>query len=705
MRNALCVGVCAAAILATTIAASAADRAVVPPVSSAPLWSWTGVYAGFHSASGWASNTWQSATGPLADPDFEPFFGLGAGNGAVAGGQFGLNYQAGPWVLGAELALSAADINTDTLCGRGKFSCTAVIDGVGTLTGRFGFAFDQFLIYANGGAAAEHAHDQLEAIQVANFAPNTFHGSGTRWGWTTGVGVEFAFNPTLSAIAEYDFLDFGTRDVAVIDQNGIVATVPVSERVHLVKVGLNYKLGQNLSPWVVSAGTVPMFPAPPPASWNWTGVYVGGHVGGGWGQTNWNSSDGVFGSAKTVFPGSGTDNGFAIGGQLGINYQVGLWVMGVEADADWSDLDGNAPCARFPDTVIGGRVFSGPSFACHTRINGLGTLTGRLGQTFGNLLIYGKGGAAWDTESHFALNISAVPNPYFSGNDSRRGWTVGAGLEYAFTPAWSGKIEYDYLSFANETIGFNDGAGNTSNVGMSQNINVVKMGFNYKLGADPTAGAYASAAIPMWVKAPVFKAPPPSDWTIEAGARYWLSTGRKQQDLYDPNTSTQINSRLFFEGATGQAGEAFARLDHRDGMFLKGNFGLGDLNAGLFYDEDFAPGTVPYSITRAQKQRDGRTLYGSLDVGHALVSGPSGDLGAYVGYRYLYERQNMFGDQQLATNMVVGVPPRPPSVPLITETEAWNGLAVGLNTRVSLAERWRLELDGAWLPYLGDRKR
>jgi opacity protein-like surface antigen len=132
---------------AAPFAAGAADLALVPPV--APAWSWTGVYAGVHLASGWASNTWQSATGPLADPGFEPFFGLGAGNGAVAGGQFGLNYQAGPWVLGPELALSAADINTSTLCGRGRFSCTAVIDGLGTLTARFGFAFDQFLIYTN----------------------------------------------------------------------------------------------------------------------------------------------------------------------------------------------------------------------------------------------------------------------------------------------------------------------------------------------------------------------------------------------------------------------------------------------------------------------------------------------------------------------------------------------------------------------------
>src|SRR5262249_55913303 len=82
MRYALRMGVCAAAILAAPFAAGAADLAPVSPV--APAWSWTSVYAGVHLASGWASNTWQSATGPLADPGFEPFFGLGAGNGAVA---------------------------------------------------------------------------------------------------------------------------------------------------------------------------------------------------------------------------------------------------------------------------------------------------------------------------------------------------------------------------------------------------------------------------------------------------------------------------------------------------------------------------------------------------------------------------------------------------------------------------------------------
>ena len=163
-------------------------------------------------------------------------------------------------------------------------------------------------------------------------------------------------------------------------------------------------------------------------------------------------------------------------------------------------------------------------------------------------------------------------------------------------PSLVRKVEYDYLSFANRPVAFSDGAGNVSQVGLSQSINVVKMGFNYKLGANPASPAYAAAAVPIWVKAPVFKAPPPSDWTIEAGARYWVSSGRKQLDLAG-NQADVLLSRLTYDSVAGQAGEAFARLDHRDGMFLKGTFGLGDLQGGRFYDEDVRPAVVPYSNT------------------------------------------------------------------------------------------------------------
>jgi opacity protein-like surface antigen len=688
MRNALRAGVCAAAILAPTIAASAADRAIVPPISPAPPWSWTGVYAGFHLASGWADNRW--SVGDISTADEH-----GSGTGFIGGGQFGLNYQTGSWVWGAEVAFGLADISAKTACASARplpgafltsrFDCTTNVDGVGTATGRLGYAFDQFLLYGKGGVAAEHVHYQLLPFPTSGFRTD-FNAAGTRWGWTVGAGVEFAFSPTMSAFAEYDFMDFGNHGTSVIDGNGGQGDIRTSQSVHVVKVGLNYKLGQDVLPWPPTAKVLPAWPASPVA-WNWSGVYVGGHVGGGWGTTNWNSATGVLGSGNGVFAGTGPVNGFAIGGQIGANYQFGPWVVGAEADASWSDLDGAAKCGASEGLIP-------TAFTCRTRINALGTLTGRFGQSFGRLLVYGKAGAAWDVERRVAQAIFPQVDLLLADNN-RWGWTLGVGLEYAFTPAWSGKVEYNYLNFADRQIAFSDGLGNSANAGLSQNLSIVKMGFNYKLGADPIASSAAPG--PMWVKTPVLKAPAPSDWTIEAGARYWVSSGRKQLDLAGLRDPNFLLSRLLYENVTGQAAEGFARLDHRGGMFLKGNFGLGDLAKGQFYDEDFAPGIIPYQNTLSV-QRDGRTIYGSLDVGHAIVSGGSGDVGAYVGYRQFYERENAFGVVNLAS---APLPPFAFSLLSLSETETWSGVAVGLNARAQLNDRWRLEIDAALLPFVG----
>jgi opacity protein-like surface antigen len=121
MRGLCRAGVCAV-LLATPIAAQGADLVAVPaPVAQAPLWSWTGFYAGVHLASGWANPTWQSGTGLGG---FVPFPGGASGNGAVGGGQVGWNYQTGPWVLGVEAAISAADINAVTACAVAAFICS-----------------------------------------------------------------------------------------------------------------------------------------------------------------------------------------------------------------------------------------------------------------------------------------------------------------------------------------------------------------------------------------------------------------------------------------------------------------------------------------------------------------------------------------------------------------------------------------------------
>jgi opacity protein-like surface antigen len=125
----------------------------------------------------------------------------------------------------------------------GAFICSVNVDGLGTATGRLGFAFDQFLVYGKAGAAVEHSRD---AMVLRPFTAFSFNGSATRSGWTAGTGVEFAFNPALSAFAAYDFLDFGTRGIAMIDSTGVGARMGVCERVHLGKGGLSCRYGEIL---------------------------------------------------------------------------------------------------------------------------------------------------------------------------------------------------------------------------------------------------------------------------------------------------------------------------------------------------------------------------------------------------------------------------------------------------------------------------
>ncbi|MFZ0837299.1 MAG: outer membrane beta-barrel protein, partial [Xanthobacteraceae bacterium] len=314
----------------------AADLAIAPgPIAPAPAWSWSGFYAGVHLGNGWGNETWQSGAGPLAQEQFDPFIGRGSGNGPVGGGQIGWNYQTGPWVLGAEAALSAANINTIAGCGAGQFSCTTNIDRLGTFTGRLGFAFDRFQIYGKGGAAVARTHfgmapfvsknnpdrqgdededDEEDEGEGENGVPvhrnSRFTGSATQWGWTAGVGIEFAFSPALSAFAEYDVLDFANHSFAVTDQDGATASISKSQSVQLLKLGLNYRLGQTSVPWSAGAIAWPGLASASPGNYNGTGVYVGGQIGGGWGQTGWNSATGEFGSRATnLFAGDGPANG------------------------------------------------------------------------------------------------------------------------------------------------------------------------------------------------------------------------------------------------------------------------------------------------------------------------------------------------------------------------------------------------------------
>jgi opacity protein-like surface antigen len=644
---------------------------------SARLWDWTGFYAGFHVGNAGVRNDWKDVVGPLAGA--QPFDGQFTSGGILRGAQLGYNYQRNRIVIGLEADVDSTDIDGPARCAIAVYVCNAKIDALGTITARFGYAYDKFLFFGKAGAA--WAHETLDLTPSPKFgATSLYLGTQLRWGWTVGAGAEYAFTPTMSAKVEYNYLDLGDIGAGMTDQSGSALTVTLAQQVHLIKLGLNFKLGQT-SPFDAPSGAPALMP-----SSSWSGFYGGVNVGGGWGMSNWKSADGLLATASTSsFPGSGTADGLIAGGQIGTNYQFGSWVAGVEVSASWANFDGYAKCATTESPFR--------SYACRSSIDNLVTVTGRLGQAYGDLLIYGVGGAAWARENHEAYRNDGSVNR-FTGESTRAGYMLGAGLEYAFTPAWSGKLEYDYIDFGTKTLALTDQFGNTSNVAIGQQLNLVKMGLNYKFGADPWAPAPAKTTGGLFLKAP----PPLSDWAIEAGLRYWYSNGKMQQDLYDSVRTSLVNSRLIYGDMNGHSAETFVRFDHVSGLFVKGNFGIGSLVNGNLHDEDFPPYESPYSNT-LHRMREGSLRNGSLDIGRNLIDGPAGKLGPFIGYRYFYQRGRAFGCAQVASNTMCATPD-PDNQVALTETETWRGPAVGLNTQMALSPRWRLEVDAAYLPYV-----
>ncbi len=202
--------------------------------------------------------------------------------------------------------------------------------------------------------------------------------------------------------------------------------------------------------------------------YNWTGFYVGGHVGG------------VFGNDSGFLGvGTGGDARFMGGLQVGADYQFAPnWVLGVEGQYSW--LGSSTTSVGF--TGVGaGYVYSNNQ-------RGLGSATGRIGYTWGPALLYAKGGYAYSDHSD-ALTFAGVPVGYGLNGSHRDGYTVGAGLEYMFAPSWSAKAEYQYYDFGNTRFVTPAVLGT---YGSSRNDeHTVKLGVNYRFNfGGPVVARY-----------------------------------------------------------------------------------------------------------------------------------------------------------------------------------------------------------------------
>jgi outer membrane immunogenic protein len=203
----------------------------------------------------------------------------------------------------------------------------------------------------------------------------------------------------------------------------------------------------------------------PAVVYNWTGFYIGGHLGGAFaGDNSLQSSDARF-----------------MGGvQGGFDYQFSQnWVIGAEAQYSW--LGGG--------NTNSGVLFPGGTLVTGSATDQLGSVTGRLGYTWGPAMVYGKGGYAWRDNNNIGVSNAGVPQPFATSGNRKDGYTVGAGLEYMFAPNWSAKAEYQYYNFGNTTIT----AGPPDAVGarFRDDEHTVKVGLNYRFGwGGPVVAKY-----------------------------------------------------------------------------------------------------------------------------------------------------------------------------------------------------------------------
>ena len=203
----------------------------------------------------------------------------------------------------------------------------------------------------------------------------------------------------------------------------------------------------------------------------WTGLYVGLNAGVGWGDSGGVVVTGPTGASSASLGGGNSDGRFVGGGQIGYNWQSGAVVYGLEADIQYVDT-GGGDIAWGPYTWWAGRGSGDGGY--------FGTVRARLGYAFDRTLVYITGGLAYG-----GLNT----NPITGDTTSNAGWTVGGGVEYAFTNNWIFRVEGLYVdtgegrttrSFFNPAGGALPAGTYTATSSGGGGAGVVRVGVNYK---------------------------------------------------------------------------------------------------------------------------------------------------------------------------------------------------------------------------------
>lgn len=214
------------------------------------------------------------------------------------------------------------------------------------------------------------------------------------------------------------------------------------KRLHALFLGCASLAALGMAATSASAADLPR--KAPPAyyapAFSWTGFYAG--INGGYGWT-------------TSFPSKA--DGAVYGGQLGYNWQIGSFVVGLEGDFQGTSI-------KYSETVA-------PGVIGEAKIPAFATVRGRVGYAWNSLLLYATGGWAY-TQSKASLSAGGLS---ISDSSWGSGYAIGGGVEYALWDRWSVKGEYLYLKSGDTTLTL---AGFTQSI--DYKYNVVRAGLNYR---------------------------------------------------------------------------------------------------------------------------------------------------------------------------------------------------------------------------------
>ncbi len=439
-----------AALMILTAAAAAADMPVkAMPVKAPPpvSYDWNGLYGGgyFGDAIGNAKAHTDGLTSGVADLNQK---------GLTLGGTVGYNWQLNPhFLVGVEGDFGWLSLNRTIMQWNDFANVGEKADWTGTLRARFGYVTGPSLLYVTGGGAFVHIRDAFGGTATAGPTEN----SAIRSGWTAGGGIETKLSRSWTAKTEYVYVNVGSSSFASNVFGGPFATT-FDHSFHVIKTGLNYKIGEPFLEGLPLLGTSPMLPS----DHNWNGFYVGADISGGISNVR------ALGGGGTLATGSEEDvNGTGLGGGLlaGYNYVLGKmflgnWFVGVEGDIGYLGIRGSQ--RDWNDTV----TFS-------DKTTWYSTARARVGTTTGPALLYLTAGGAWVHLTDMFALIGATSQM----SRTAGGWTFGGGTEVALDRRWSARIESLYVDVGHDNLAVGAAHGD-----FKDRFTVVRVGVSAKIG-------------------------------------------------------------------------------------------------------------------------------------------------------------------------------------------------------------------------------